>query len=71
MTHLVCKMLAFTIQFPNNNPTPPHNQPLKQGTSVQQTQDKHRNTKPQPQPPTQEQSQSGGLLPQNPTVHQT
>ena len=30
MTHLVCKMLAFTIQFPNNNPTPPHHTPSDQ-----------------------------------------
>ena len=66
MTHLVCKMLAFTIQFPNNNPTPPHNQPQTNNQPhqkdqpsttkdrVQQTQDKHRNTKPQPQPPTKD-----------------
>jgi len=29
-THPVCKMLAFTIQFPNNNPTPPHHNPTNQ-----------------------------------------
>ena len=63
-------MLAFTIQFPNNNPTPPQTHPNNNPTKrdhhhqacPQQTQDKHRNTKnPSPQPTTTT----------NPSTHQT
>ena len=31
------KMLAFTIQFPNNNPTPPHHTPTQAGTRAKDT----------------------------------
>ncbi len=51
------KMLAFTIQFPNNNPTPTDHTPTKGYASNRHR--KHRNTKPK------------GLLLQNPTACQT
>lgn len=78
MTHLVCKMLAFTIQFPNNNPAPPtpstpHTSP--QGTSQDavpaDTGQTPKHQAPNPPHPTKGDRRPGGLLPQNPTVHQT
>ncbi|MDR4534816.1 hypothetical protein, partial [Glutamicibacter sp. PS] len=51
------KMLAFTIQFPNNNPTPTDHTPQPGHASNRHR--KHRNTKPK------------GLLLQNPTACQT
>jgi len=62
-------MLAFTIQFPNNNPTPPHHTPTQAGTRAKdtgkQTWSFNRNTKNTTPTTT---AGTACLLPQNPTV---
>src|SRR5690606_25241464 len=71
--HLICKMLAFTIQFPNNNPAPPQAHPSDSKPPYEHTCSKHRTNTETPRTPPPQRLKHQPNPPQNgePDQHPT